>query len=140
MLWEVDEEGRHRARWEIPLSAPLGTYRLVVDAKRYRLESRPFTVTPSQAVTVREVAAPPGRVAVELSYPDARQDIDLTARPERAVGGIVEFRVGDRLVRVRRTRGTAFSVAAPAGVPISVEPGRAADAHGNVNDATVRLR
>ena len=140
MLWEVDDEGRHRARWEIPLNAPLGTYRFVITAKRYRLESQPFEVARSTALTVRQTPAPPGRVAVLLSYPDARRNVDLTARPDRATGGIVEFRVGAERKRVRRVRGTAFSVAAPPGTPITVEAGRAADAFGNVNETAVRVR
>ena len=140
MLWEVDDEGRHRARWEIPLDAPLGTYRFVITAKQYRLESRPFEVARSTALAVRETPAPPGRIAVLLSYPDARRDIDLTARPDRATGGIVAFRVGGELKRVRRVRGTAFSVAAPPGTPVTVEAGRAADAFGNVNETAVRVR
>ena len=36
MLWGVDDQGRYRARWEIPRNAPRGTYRLLVTGKRYR--------------------------------------------------------------------------------------------------------
>jgi hypothetical protein len=48
--------------------------------------------------------------------------------------------VGSELVRVRRTHGDTFSVAAPPGAPVTVESGRAADAHGNVNADPLRLR
>jgi hypothetical protein len=44
IVWTVDGSGRYTARWEVPASAPAGTYRLVIAANRYRLESRPFTV------------------------------------------------------------------------------------------------
>ena len=140
MLWEVDDEARYRARWEIPRKARTGTYRFRIRAKRYRLRSKRFRVAASRGLIVRETKAPAGRVAVSLAYPEARQDIDLTARPPMAVGGVVTFRVGDKLVRVRRRRGTVFSVAGPAGVPITVGAGRAKDTYGNRNQAPLRLR
>ena len=140
MLWRVDDEGRHDARWEVPLDAPAGIYRLVVRAKRYRLVSAPFRVVDSRALTVREVPAAPGRVAVVLEYPAARRDVDLTARPPRAAGG------GGGLPGGRRSRARAppraastFSVAAPAGAPVSVAAGTARDRFGNANGAAVAL-
>jgi hypothetical protein len=141
MLWEVDDDGLHRARWEVPLSAPGGSYRFRVNAKRYRLVSNPFEVQRSDALVVREAASPdPGTVVVELGYPEPRRDIDLTSRPERAAGGVVTFTVGGRSVRVAHRRGTTFSVAAPAGSAVSVEAGRAADRYGNTSGAAVNLR
>ena len=139
MLWEVDDEGRHRAKWEIPRSAPAGTYRFVISAKQYRLESAPFAVAPFRGLNVRQTPAPAGRVAVTLGYPEARRDIDLTARPATAPAGVVVFRVGDRRVRVRREVSGVFSVAAPPGVPVSVEAGAATDAHGNTNSEPLTL-
>jgi len=139
MLWEVDDQGRHRARWEVPLRAPTGRYRFVVAAKRYRLVSRPFRVRASRALTVRKVPAPPGRVAVALDYPAARRDVDLTARPASAAGGVVAFRVGDEVVRVRRRRGTTWSVAAAPGLPVSVAAGAGRDRFGNRNAAAAAL-
>jgi neutral ceramidase len=140
MLWEVDEEGRHRARWEVPLRARLGRYRFTVRAKRYRLVSRAFRVVRSRAVVVHEVPAGSGRVAVELRYPAARRDVDLTARPPRASGGLVDFRVGGETVRVSRRSGATFGVAAPAGASVSVPAGAARDRFGNVNRRAVSLR
>jgi neutral ceramidase len=140
MLWKVDGSGRHDAEWEIPLDAPVGVYRFVVTAKRYRIESPTFKVAPGSSLKVVEVAAPAGRVAVTLEYPDAIRDVDLTARPKHAVGGAVRFRVGDRVVEVRRRRGTIFSVAAPAGVPVSVLGGGGRDTRGNYNRAPLKLR
>ena len=140
MLWTVDDGGRHTAKWEVPRSAPAGTYRLVVTAKQYRLETRPFAVEPFRGLAVRETPAPAGRVAVTLGYPEARRDVDLTFRPEIAPKGVVFFRVGGERVRVRRTISGVFSVAAPAGVPVVVEAGAATDAYGNTNSEPLRLR
>jgi neutral ceramidase len=140
MLWQVDDAGRHRARWEVPLRARTGVHRFVVQAKRYRLVSRPFRVTTFRALTVREVAAPAGRVAAQLVYPTARRDVDLTARPAQAAGGRVAFRVAGRLVRAASRTGTTFSVPAPAGASVTIGAGAARDRFGNANGAAVRLR
>jgi hypothetical protein len=140
MLWKVDANGRHDAQWEIPLWAPKGIYRLVVTAKRYRIESHRFRV--QGAITLRAVPVPTrsGRVAVRIDYPAAKRDIDLTSRPASANGGSVVFRVGNRNVRVKKRRGTTFSVRAPAGRAVSIARGRARDRYGNWNAAAVRLR
>jgi neutral ceramidase len=141
MLWQVDDEGNHQAMWEIPLSAPAGRYRFVIQAKRYRLESSSFRVVPSTELIAREVpSGAADRVTVVLEYPGAVRDVDLTTRPEHASGGVVMFRVGDELVRVARRSGTEFSVRAPAGTPVSVEAGRARDRFGNANGDAVVLR
>jgi hypothetical protein len=139
MLWKVDDAGRYDAQWEIPLDAPLGTYRLVVTAKRYRLTSAPFLVEGAASLKAVELPAPAGRVAVALEYPDAIRDVDLTARPKRATEGVVRFRVGSKTVRVRR-RGSIFSVPAPAGVPVTIARGGARDGYGNFNGASVTVR
>ena len=139
MLWTVDDDDVHRAKWEIPRSAPAGAYRFVVTAKQYRLESREFRVEPFRGLDVRQVPAPAGRVAVSLFYPEARRDIDLTFRPEFAPEGIVFFRVGGERVRVRRTISGVFSVAAAPGAPVTVDAGAATDAHGNTNGAPLSL-
>jgi hypothetical protein len=139
MLWKVEDSGRHDAQWEIPLGAPMGVYRFLITAKRYRLESPQFVVEGGAMLTPVEVPAPAGRVAVALRYPDAVRDVDLTSRPARATGGTVVFRVGRRNVRVRRS-GSTFSVAAPAGTPVSIARGRARDRYGNFNREAVKLR
>ena len=139
MLWRVDGSGRHDAFWEIPLETPMGMYRFVVTAKRYRLESGPFFIEGAQTLKLVEVPAPRGRVAVALEYPDAIRDVDLTARPKRATGGTVVFRVGNKRVRVRRN-GSTFSVPAPAGTPVSVARKGARDRWGNFNGDALKLR
>jgi len=139
MLWKVDDSGRYDAQWAIPRDAPLGTYRFVITAKRYRIESAPFEVGAAGKLGVVAIAAPAGRLAVELRYPDAVRDVDLTYRPPRATGGTVVFRVGDRDVAVRR-KGATFSVAAPSGTPVSVPRGAARDRFGNFNGEALTLR
>ena len=139
MLWKVDGEGAHRALWEVPRTAAAGRYRLQVRAERYRLTSRSFRVRRARALTVRRVAAPAGQVAVALDYPAAVRDRDLRHRPSSASGGVVRFRVGDRLVVVRQRRGTVFTVDAPPGTPVRIPAGAARDRHGNVNGAELLL-
>lgn len=139
MLWRVDAQGRYHAEWEVPLDAPLGTYRLVVTATRYRLASDAFAVAPLTSLGLETAPAGPGRVAVRLVYPKPVANVDLTSRPVAAAGGSVRFRVGDRTVEVRRPHGTVFSVAAPAGTPVSIPAKAAHDRFGNTNGSTVTL-
>ena len=141
MLWRVDGAGRHHAFWEVQRYAPLGTYRFVVQAKRYRLVSREFRVEPARTLTVRQVPAPHGYSAVALEYPEAIRDVDITTRPKFADGGAVTFRVGRRLVRVTRAKDDVdFTVRVPGGVPVFVDPGGARDRHGNVNGTGLALK
>jgi neutral ceramidase len=77
-LWRVDDKGSYSVEWEVPLSAPTGSYRFRVTAQRYALTSQPFTVTPSTALKVVD-----GR----LEYPPAQTNVDLTARPKYAKPG-----------------------------------------------------
>jgi hypothetical protein len=141
MLWKVDPEGRHDAFWEVPRYTPVGTYRFVIQAKRYRLTSREFRVEPARMLTVRQVPAPHGYSAVVLEYPEAIRDVDITTRPTYADGGAVTFRVGSRRVRVTRARDDVdFTVRVPGGVPVFVDAGSAADRHGNVNGSGLALK
>jgi hypothetical protein len=78
-------------------------------------------------------------VTVELIYPPARRDVDLTARPRRANGGVVRFLVDGERVRVAQRRGGTFSVAAPAGASVSVPAGAARDRFGNANGAALAV-
>jgi hypothetical protein len=65
-------------------------------------------------------------------------DTDLTDRPASADGGLVTFRIGRRLVSVRRASGAVFAVRAPARARITVL--RAFDRYGNTISAVFRLR
>jgi hypothetical protein len=125
-LWRADAEGHAFAEWEVPLSAPSGTYRLRVTATRYALQSQPFRVVPSTRLSVRGVAG--GAV---IAYPGAVVDEDLTARPAAADGGSIRLGSGT----LRRERGTVFAV--PAGT--TVEAGAARDRYGNRNGAAATV-
>jgi hypothetical protein len=140
MLWEVDDAGIHRAKWEIPRGARLGRYRFVVSAKQYRLVSQPFRVVPTRALVVRQVPSAARQVGVVIEYPAARRDVDLTYRPQNAAGGVVRFRVGGKRVRVKRKTRRKFFVAAPPGAAVRVPAGAARDRYGNRNGAAVSLR
>ena len=134
VLWRVDDEGRHSAQWEVPHSAPRGSYRFVVTANRYRVESAPFAVRPTDRLSVLRLRARrKGRVVVRLAYPGADAEDDLTWRPAFARGGRVTFSVTGKRRRVRRARGRTFTVAAPAGASVTVAPGDARDRFGNTN-------
>ena len=137
MLWHMDGSTRYVAKWEIPLSAKRGFYRMVVHAKRYRLASKRFKVRNARSLSLAQVPAKAGRVAVALRYAPARRDIDLTYRPENASGGAVRFKVGKRIVMVRRKRGGVFSVRAPARRGVTVMSAR--DRHGNVASGRLGL-
>jgi neutral ceramidase len=139
MLWRVDAHGRYDAEWEVPLDAPLGTYRLVVTATRYRLESDAFAVQPLTSLGVETAPAGPGRVGVRLVYPKPVVNVDLTSRPAAAGGGSVRFLVGGRTVEVSHRRATGFSVAATASTPVSIPSGAAHDRFGNSNGSAVTL-
>jgi neutral ceramidase len=109
MLWTVDDQGAYSASWEIPRHLPAGSYRMVVTANRYRLESQPFEVVPARSLTVERVAG-----GVTLGYPPAVRDRDLRHRPDSASGGTVTYRAGDQTVTVSQEQGTVFAVPADA--------------------------
>ncbi|MDX6687901.1 MAG: neutral ceramidase [Baekduia sp.] len=135
MLWHADDQGRYDATWEVPLDVPAGTYRLVVAATGYRLESQPFAVRPLTTLAAQQTPAGPGRVGVHLTYPPPNVDQDLTARPAAAAGGTVAFRVGDRTVIVSQDQGTDFTVAAQPGTTVTIPAGAAHDRAGNTTGA-----
>jgi hypothetical protein len=140
MLWRVDDAGRYTLDWEIPLDAATGRYRLVITATRYRLTSATFKIGRSSLLRVAPVPAPPGRVAVSLSYPPADPISDLTTRPASANGGVVTFKVNGRRVRARSKNGARFSVRAPAGARVTIASGGARDRWGNANSGSVTVR
>jgi hypothetical protein len=101
-----------------------------VHANRYRLVSRRFRVRNAKLLSLRQVSAKAGRVAVALGNPPAVRAVDLTYRPALANGGAVRFKVGKRTRLVKRRSGGVFSVRAPAGRAIKVLSAR--DRNGNV--------
>jgi hypothetical protein len=120
VLWRVDDSGRYRAEWQVPLSAAVGRYRFVVTARRYRLASKPFRVSVSRALTVHSLGG--GRV--RLDYPAVDALADLTSRPRSANGGVVNG--------VKKRRGRVFTLAAGA----TIAAGAARDRWGNRNGAS----
>jgi neutral ceramidase len=139
ILWESAADGAYKARWEAPLSAKPATYRFHVTAKRYVMDSSAFAVAPTNALVVTPTRAADGRVAVRLAYPAADEDDDVTYRPSFAAGGRVAFTVDGRSVTVRRRKGTAWSVQAPAGATIRVAAGAARDRYGNTNSRAITV-
>jgi neutral ceramidase len=137
IVWRVDDAGRYDAQWQIPLSTAAGAYRFVVTANRYRLESAPFSVAPSTALTVRSLGRRGSRVLVELRYPPVDDLNDLTTHPTTASGGRVRARVGRRAVFARSRRGRVFAIRAPAGEQVRIGAGAARDRFGNRNRDTV---
>jgi hypothetical protein len=43
IVWQLTEGNRYTATWNAPAGTPAGTYRFVITARRYKLESAPFT-------------------------------------------------------------------------------------------------
>jgi neutral ceramidase len=128
--WSVDDNGAYTARWEVPLSAPIGAYRFVVTANHYRLASKAFAVQlRSPILTVHPVAG-----GVTLDYPAAVTDVDLTARPAHARGGTVAYVLHGRR-HVVSSNGVRIPVPAGAQVPA----GAAHDRYGNRNRNAVTM-
>jgi neutral ceramidase len=142
MLWTVDSSGVYRAIWQVPLDAAAGTYRFLITANHYGLMSARFAVIPSDALTLRQVAAPRGRVAVALGYPApmlaSELDTDLTDRPALVDGGIVTFRVGGKVITTTRPRGSIVSLRVPSGVAVTVLGGE--DRYDNSTAQNLTLR
>jgi neutral ceramidase len=125
-------EGTYTAQWEVPLDAVTGRYRFVVTAKRYRLSSSAFRVRTGRMLSAVPVRAPAGRAAFVLAYPEAAPYVDLTWRPEVAVGGgAVRVLVGGRAVSVTPDASGVHVLAAPRGARVAVPPGTVGDPYGN---------
>jgi neutral ceramidase len=144
VLWTVDDNGKYSAEWEVPLGAPAGSYRFVVQANRYSWTSSAFAVVPARSLSVSRV----GRAAVRLDYPAAvsheavgdppgDSSADLTARPRSASAGRVTFVVNGRSVSAPVGSDGTASVAAPVGASVVVAAGAARDAFGNANGSAL---
>jgi hypothetical protein len=133
ILWSSDSHGRYRAHWEVPLTAPAGTYRFRLIAKRYKLTSRPFAVRIG-AILVPHVAGH----KIQAEYPQPFLLNDWTYRPLDAAGGRITYLVGHRRVVVRRRSATSFPI--PKGRPVTIPAGGARDRYGNRNRRAIRVR
>jgi hypothetical protein len=139
ILWAVDSEGRHQARWEAPLGAPIGRYRFRITANRYRLTSSPFRLRRLSALDARVVNAGRGTAVVELRYPRPVENRDLTWRPVRAARGSMRIAIGGRGVLVRARQGR-FLISGRPGTSVVLPVGAARDRHGNRNGNRLAFR
>ena len=122
---------------------PLGRYRFLIrgqadkgsGVEEYRIESRPFEVTPITEIA-RTLAVSPGRATVTATYPDPGKDDALLALPRRVRSGVAILgvkRKGSRRERRVRARLTKDRLAFIARVPrdAKVRVIRVKDACGN---------
>jgi neutral ceramidase len=144
ILWAVDDSGRYRTKWEVPLSAPGGSYRFLVEANHYSVSSKSFTVVPARTLKVARTTTRPGFAAITLDYPAAvsheavgdppgDSTADLTARPNHADSGTATFLVNGKKRTVSASPDGTFQVQAPLGARIELNPGAAHDSYGNRN-------
>ena len=137
ILWSVrdgddeDDRAAYRASWEIPLTAPLGLYRIAVTANRYRLRSAPFAVRTALDLRPRLVDRERGRAVVALDYPAAQLNVDFTYRPRSARGGRLAYVVGGRRSVLRSRRRTGFVIEGRPGANVEIAPGAGRDRYGN---------
>ena len=99
-----DEDGRYSVQWEVPLSAPVGDYRFA--CHRASLPAL-FDGVPRQADYDTEGGAS-STAAFGCATRRAEVNVDLTARPAAATGGVVRTAAG----AIRQRRGTVFAVPA----------------------------
>jgi hypothetical protein len=144
ILWSVrhpdgDEgPGVYRARWEPPIGAPLGRYRMVVRANRYTLRSRAFDLRPSNALAPSVVRARPGRAVVSLEYPRAVPEEDFTARPGQASRPRVDVSGHARSTTVH-SRAREVVIRGPRGSEVRIRRHAARDRHGNRNARALKI-
>jgi neutral ceramidase len=138
ILWTVDDDGKYRAVWEPPLDAPLGRYRFLVTANRYGLISDPFPLRAARDLEAELVRSDGGRAVLELRYPRAVENEDLTWRPRRARRGAMRLRVADRAVTLRSRNGR-FRLEGRPGAEVRLAVGAASDRYGNRNRNALRF-
>jgi neutral ceramidase len=136
ILWSVDDQGNYQATWEVPRDAAPGTYEFLITANHYQLESSPFSVAATGALTIKQLPSSAGTARLELDYPAAVANQDITYRPPTADGGTLNVSVGGHTLTVNGQNGT-FAVPAPSGTPVTVQAGGARDAYGNLNGNTL---
>jgi hypothetical protein len=132
ILWGVDDQGGYQASWEVPRDASPGTYEFLITANHYQLESAPFAVAATSSLALKQIPSSPGTARLELDYPAAVANQDFTYRPPTADAGSLTVSVGGQRLTIAAQNG-GFAVPAPPGTQVSVEPGGARDAYGNLN-------
>jgi hypothetical protein len=138
ILWKVDDNGNYSAEWEVPLDAPTGTYDFRITANGYRLESAPFQVIATGALTVRRLPSQGSNAIVALDYPVAVPEQDLTFRPQSASGGTLTYTAGGGS-RTVRSSATTFALPGAAGRTVTIAAGAATDRYGNANGQAATL-
>jgi hypothetical protein len=133
IIWAVDPQGMYDAKWEVPLSAREGNYRFVVSAKKYRLSSQPFHVQPSTRLEPKVISTAPGRVIVQLAYPQPVVNVDITYRPDFAAAGSAKFVVDGKPSLVEVKPGGRLVVTGKPGATATLGAGAARDRYGNGN-------
>jgi len=139
IAWRVDDAGRYTAIWNPAETTPVGTYRFVVTAARYRLTSGSFAVKVSDTLEVRPQKTGAGRAAVQVGFPLPRENVDLIHRPTILTSGTVDFLVGGRTVSAPIDRKGVAAVDVPAGAAVRVPAGGARDGEGNISSKAVTL-
>jgi neutral ceramidase len=139
ILWTVDDNGNYTATWEVPLDAATGSYDFQITANHYTLTSEPFTVTPSNALHVTGSRSADGHAQLQLGYPRAVENTDITYRPVAADGGSVTAQVADTQQTVHQDRGSTFDVPATPTDTINIAPGAFTDDYGNSNGTAFTL-
>jgi neutral ceramidase len=129
IVWRVDDHGRYSAQWQVPLDAQPGSYRFVVTANRYGLESARFRVSPARSLRVRVAGIANHRARLRLDYPPVDDADDLVSHPASASGGRVVASVAGRRVIATARRG---DVTVPLGRANTLTVLSAADRWGNI--------
>jgi neutral ceramidase len=133
ILWTVDDNGNYTATWEVPLDAATGSYDFQITANHYTLISDPFTVAPSDALRVTASRDANGHAQLQLEYPRAVENTDITYRPTAADGGSVSAETVSGTQTLRQSSGTHFDVPAAPGDSVTVPAGAFTDRFGNTN-------
>jgi hypothetical protein len=136
--WRVDDQGNYSAQWQVPLSAAVGTYRLVVTARRYELASSAFSVSEVDRLHLRVMTTGTGTATLALDYPPVDDAHDLTSHAASASSGRIRV-TGSRRMWTVRGRGGRFVVRLPGGGRVRIAAGAARDRSGNRNDNAVDL-
>jgi neutral ceramidase len=137
IVWRVDDQGRYSAQWQVPLDARPGSYRFVVTANRYGLDSSPFRVSPATSLRAQIAGIANHRAQIALDYPAVDDADDLVSHPRSASGGRVVASVAGRRVTATAGRGR---VTVPLGRADTLTVLSATDRWGNLARGSLRTR
>ena len=138
ILWSVrkpdgdDRRTVYNARWEAPIDAPEGDYRMLVKANLYTLRSDEFELRSSNDLEPRVEHPRPGRAVISLGYPEPVPNQDFTDRPRHAKRPNIELS-GDTDGVTAKREGSEVVVTGRPGTELRIRGGDARDEHGNAN-------